>query len=107
MIFEALVFMGMLALILGIIISYASRKFAVQESALVKEISDVLPKFNCGACGYAGCEAYAIAVSKGEAACNLCKPGKQEIIDKIKQLLEKNNSSEKNPRQQSDSKDLP
>lgn len=95
MIMEAIIFMVALALVLGIILAYASKRFEVKKSEIASKILAVLPGINCGACGYAGCEAYAKAIEKG-AAIDLCIPGKQEVKDKIAAILaaEKNNNSQ-------------
>lgn len=90
MILEAIIFMVSLGIFIGIIIAYASQKFVVEKSELAKEILAVLPGINCGACGYAGCEAYAKAVESGEATPDKCIPGKKEVTEKIKELLENN-----------------
>lgn len=90
MILEAIIFMVALGVFIGAIIAYASQKFIVEESELAKEILAVLPGINCGACGYAGCEAYAKAVESGKAPPDKCIPGRKEVADKIRQILQNN-----------------
>ena len=46
----------------GIILAFANKKMAVEMNPLIHIVEDVLPKGQCGACGYAGCQAYAEAV---------------------------------------------
>ena len=89
MVIEAILFMAILAFILGLILVWASKKFAIKPSELVENLEKALPGYNCGACGYAGCKAYAEALAKGEVEPNLCKPGKKETEDKIKEILGK------------------
>jgi len=96
MIIEAVIFMGGLALIIGMILSYISKKFEVKVSEIATKINAVLPQINCGACGYPGCEAYAKAVEKGEKP-DKCIPGKEIVKEKIIAILnesKENNSSE-------------
>lgn len=52
---------------------------------LVEQINVVLPQTQCGQCGYAGCEPYARAVSRGEAI-NKCPPGGELVIDLLAEL---------------------
>ncbi|MFC1541508.1 RnfABCDGE type electron transport complex subunit B [Candidatus Latescibacterota bacterium] len=82
-----LISLGGLGFILGAVLAYASKKFAVEINPVIEEVLDILPGANCGGCGYAGCAAYADAVvSKGISA-TLCAPGGQETVNKISQIL--------------------
>lgn len=76
-----------IALILGIILAVASVIMAVPKNERVKKLIEILPKANCGSCGYSGCEGYAEALSKGEAKTNLCLPGGIETIKNISKIL--------------------
>ncbi|NCC24126.1 MAG: Fe-S cluster domain-containing protein [Deltaproteobacteria bacterium] len=44
------------------ILAIASKALYVEEDPRVEVVLDALPGANCGGCGFAGCEAYAIAV---------------------------------------------
>ena len=59
-----LLFAG-LGLLAGVLLTVFSRVFAVKQDERAEKIREVLPGANCGACGYAGCDAYAEAVAKG------------------------------------------
>ena len=76
-----------LSLIAGILLSLFSYFFAVEENQLKKEIREVLPGINCGACGYKGCDDYAEALALGKALPNLCIPGAQKVADEIADML--------------------
>ncbi len=83
----ALVSLGGLGFILGVVLAYASKKFAVEVNPVVEEVLDMLPGANCGGCGYAGCAAYAEAVAtKGESA-TLCAPGGQKTTQAIAKIV--------------------
>ena len=58
----SVILMGVLGLSFGIFLAFSAKKFEVKEDPRVKMIVEILPGANCGACGYAGCEAYARAV---------------------------------------------
>ncbi|TFH04902.1 MAG: 4Fe-4S dicluster domain-containing protein [Spirochaetales bacterium] len=73
---------GILGGLLGVGLAFASRALAVGKDQRLEELENVLPGLNCGACGYAGCPAYAAAVSTGDASLTLCGPGgAQTAID--------------------------
>ncbi len=75
--------MGVVGLLFGAGLAYASRKFAVKIDPRVQEVLEALPGVNCGACGYPGCSGYAEAVAGGKAAPNLCAPGGQDTTENI------------------------
>jgi len=49
----------------------------------IQRLTEALPGYNCGACGYAGCAGYAGAVAAGEAPCDLCTPGRQAVAQAL------------------------
>lgn len=85
-IFPALA-MGALGLILGLLLAAASKIFAVEKDERAEAITEVLPGANCGSCGYAGCSAYAAAISEGKAKINACNPGGQSVSDAIAEIM--------------------
>ena len=85
-IFPALA-MGVLGLVLGALLAVASKIFAVEKDERAEAITEVLPGANCGSCGFAGCSAYATAVSEGKAKINACCPGGQKVADEIASIM--------------------
>jgi RnfABCDGE-type electron transport complex B subunit len=84
------VVMGVLGLVFGLIIGFANKKFAVEMNPLIHIVEDILPKGQCGACGFAGCQAYAEAVVLNkDIAPNLCIPGKKPVADKVAEITGK------------------
>ncbi|SKA80753.1 electron transport complex, RnfABCDGE type, B subunit [Clostridium sp. USBA 49] len=79
--------LGGLGAIFGILLGYASKKFAVEVDEKIVKIRECLPGANCGGCGFAGCDAYAKAVSDGKAPANLCTPGGPSASKKIGSIL--------------------
>ena len=79
--------MGGVGLVLGLLLAVASKIFAVEKDERAEEITGVLPGANCGSCGYAGCGAYAKAVSDGSAKINCCSPGGQKVSDAIAEIM--------------------
>jgi RnfABCDGE-type electron transport complex B subunit len=72
-----------IGLILGLALAFFSVKFAVKENKKVKDIRALLPGANCGACGFAGCDDYSLAISEGRAEPNLCVPGGADVSGSI------------------------
>lgn len=79
----------MLALgtVFAIILLIASHKFRVQVDPKIEAIHNALPCIDCGACGYAGCSAYANALAKDPKLIGKCSPGGQKTAEKIADIL--------------------
>ena len=76
------------AIICGVILTIASRLFAVKEDEKFVQIRDCLPGANCGACGYSGCDGYAKALSDGKTdVTNACVPGGDTAAKEIAAVL--------------------
>jgi len=75
--------LALLGLILGMLIGYVARKFAVPVDSRVEEITGLLPGANCGGCGYAGCADFAKAIVENGADPSLCAACAQEELVKI------------------------
>ena len=77
------VVIGVIGLIIGIALVAAGKKFyvAVDEKAIA--VRECLPGNNCGACGYAGCDAVAAAIAAGDAPANACPVCSADAVAKI------------------------
>ena len=85
-----LVVLGAVGLLFGLILAFANKKFSVEVNPNIHLVEDILPKGQCGACGYAGCLAYAEAVVLNpEVAPNLCVPGKETVANMVAELTGK------------------
>ena len=78
---------GAVGLVLGALLAVASKIFAVEKDERAEAIAEILPGANCGSCGFAGCNAYAEAISKDGARINCCSPGGQAVSDKIAEIM--------------------
>ncbi len=80
-----------IGLALAVVLAIASRLLNVEEDPRIEALIEALPGANCGGCGYAGCEAYAIAVlNNPDVAASLCTVGGPETAKKVGELAEKN-----------------
>lgn len=83
----AALILGVVGLILGAALSYASKVFYVKEDERIAQITDLLPGANCGGCGFAGCSNYADAIVMDGEPINRCPSCKQGSLDKISEIL--------------------
>ena len=83
---SGLVMLGVGAL-LGLLLSIASEKFKVEEDPRLETVTNLLPGYNCGACGQTGCAGLANALITKETDLILCKPIKQDKKDEIIKYL--------------------
>lgn len=81
---------AVVGLLFGVALAATARKFHVPSNPISDEVRSYLPSANCGACGYAGCGAYADAVvEQREVAPNLCTPGGKEVAQHVARLTGK------------------
>lgn len=76
--------LGILGLLLGYGLSYAAERFKVEVDERIETVIEMLPGYNCGACGYPGCAGFGEGIIQGEVdKLSMCKPGKDEHYDPI------------------------
>lgn len=73
--------------LLGLLLSIASKKFKVEEDPRLEKVTNLLPGYNCGACGQSGCAGLANALITKETDVILCKPIKQDKKEEIVKYL--------------------
>ncbi len=79
--------MGGLGIILASVLAIANRVFYVYEDPRLDEVEEMLPATNCGACGHAGCRAFAEALVKGDDSPSKCTVSPPEMIEAIADYL--------------------
>lgn len=78
----------------GIGLGIAAERFKVATNPLVDRVRDRLPSANCGACGFAGCTAYAEAVVANAAVSpSLCIPGREPVARAVAEMTGKDMGS--------------
>ncbi len=86
LLYSVLILFGV-GLVAGTVLAISSRVFHVEEDPRIEAVMDALPGANCGGCGYAGCEGYAIAVIQDpNIAANLCVAGSAETTIAVGKL---------------------
>jgi electron transport complex protein RnfB len=80
--------LGLMGLLLGLGLAFAADVFKVEVDERVEKVIELLPGYNCGACGYPGCAGFGEAVVEGEVTqLSMCKPGKDEHYNAIIEYL--------------------
>lgn len=72
---------------LGLVLSIASNKFKVEEDPRLETVTNLLPGYNCGACGQSGCAGLANALIGRETDVIMCKPIKADKREEIIKYL--------------------
>ena len=83
----AVLVLGGIGLLFGLILGFVGKKFAVETDERVQRVRECLGGANCGACGYAGCDAFAEAVVQGSAPVNGCTPGGNAAAEAIGEIM--------------------
>ena len=84
----ATITLAVMSLLLGLGLAYAAEIFKVEVDERMEKVTELLPGYNCGACGYPGCSGFAEGIVTGEVdKVSLCKPGKDEHYDAIIEYL--------------------
>jgi len=83
----ALLALGTLAIVIGLVLGYSAIRFHVDSDPIVDQVDALLPQTQCGQCSYAGCRPYAEAIAAGEADINQCPPGGEATIQALADLL--------------------
>lgn len=83
----AVLALGGIAVVFGLVLTFAAKAFAVPVDERQAEVRAALPGANCGACGFAGCDAFAEAVVDGRAPVSGCTPGGQKSASAIAKIM--------------------
>lgn len=83
----AILALGGLGVLFGLLLGVADKKFAVKVDERVSAVRAAVAGANCGACGYPGCDGYAEAVVRGEAKANACTPGGEKTAKAIAKIM--------------------
>ena len=73
--------------IVGAGLVYTSKKYNVEVDERESAVREKLPGNNCGACGFAGCDALAAAIVAGDAPVNACPVGGASVAEQVGQIM--------------------
>ena len=84
------IFLAGFGLFFGAGLALAARRFAVKVDPKIEMVREVLAGAQCGACGFAGCQAYAEAVVNDPSVSpSLCTPGKEATAEAVAMITGK------------------
>ena len=79
---------GAIGGVLGLVLAISAKVFEVVEDPRYAQVLQLLPGYNCGACGYPGCQGLANAlVDKETNDVRRCKPSNQDQRNSIVEYL--------------------
>jgi len=86
----AFLILGLIGAILGTILVLSYKFLHVEEDIRIQELTKMLPGYNCGICGYPGCNGFAEKIlDERTTDLTVCKPGKKaEHFEPIMAYLE-------------------
>ena len=74
-------------IVVGIGLGLFGEKFKVEVDEKEAAVREALPGNNCGACGFAGCDAMAKAIAQGKAPVNGCPVGGEGCAKAIGDIM--------------------
>ena len=83
----ALLVLGILGALFGLVLSVASKIFEVKKDPREEEILSHLAGANCGGCGFPGCGGCAAAILAGTAPVTACAPAGPENAAAIAKIM--------------------
>lgn len=76
------------AFVLSIILVLVDTKLVLKNRAL-DDLIELLPKINCGACGYGSCEGMANAIIEDKENYKKCKILRKDALTKMEEYISK------------------
>ena len=83
----AVLILGVIAVIFGLILAFAAKIFEVEVDPRLPQIQSALAGANCGGCGYPGCAGCAEAILNGKAPVTACAPAGADGAAKIAAIM--------------------
>lgn len=83
-----IIIMTLLALILGLILVLIDSK--INKKSKSEMYLDLLPGYNCGSCGYAGCKGMSEAMSEDVNNYKKCKPLRGDKLKELEEYIKNN-----------------
>lgn len=78
-----------ISLVISVVLTSVAHFINNVGNSKVDKIKNMLPGYNCGACGFSGCEEMAEKLVEDSKLLSKCKPIKKEDAIKLKEYLKK------------------
>ena len=75
------------AAIIGLALGIADKFLKVEVDERLQQLLDMLPGYNCGACGHPGCGGFAEAILEKKGLLKECTPLKGDAAAEIEKFL--------------------
>ncbi len=79
----AVVSLTALGIVLGLMLGFADRLFAVEVNPVIAQVESLMPGSQCGQCGFPGCSAAAAAIVESRAPVTCCPPGGKALASAL------------------------
>ncbi|MCM8773993.1 MAG: RnfABCDGE type electron transport complex subunit B [Candidatus Omnitrophica bacterium] len=86
-ILSATLVLGLSGFLFALLLAFLSKKLKVEENPLIEKIFNLLPQANCGACGFAGCKAFAKAIVSNPKVFSPCISAGKTVNEEITKAL--------------------
>ncbi|MCA9736285.1 MAG: (Fe-S)-binding protein [Gemmatimonadota bacterium] len=87
LVLQSVAILGGVGLTFGALIALAHKKLSVWEDPRIDSLTELLPGANCGACGFAGCRAFAESLVGGAAVPAGCTVMGSADVDEVASFL--------------------
>ncbi|HAX74166.1 MAG TPA: electron transporter RnfB [Firmicutes bacterium] len=84
---NAIIIIGVLGAVLGLLLGIANIYLKVEVDPRIEKLTGMLPGYNCGACGFAGCASLAENIIEEGGSVKACTPCSAENKAKIMAFL--------------------
>jgi len=84
---KAVAVTGGIGAVCGVLLAFAAKLFHIDVDQKIIDVRNALPGANCGACGFAGCDAMAEAIAGGKAPVNGCPVANAQAHSKIADIM--------------------
>jgi Na+-translocating ferredoxin:NAD+ oxidoreductase subunit B len=81
--------MAAMGLFWAVVLVVVNKKFHVDENPKIEQVVDCLPGANCGACGFAGCQALGEAIIEKDADPAVCPVAQDDCYEEIAEITGK------------------
>ncbi len=84
---NAFIILALIGAVMGLILAVAADLLFVKVDERITKVTEMLPGYNCGACGCPGCVGMAEKLLEGSINLKACRPAKEEELLKIQDYL--------------------
>ncbi|HHT38088.1 MAG TPA: electron transporter RnfB [Mollicutes bacterium] len=84
---QGIIIFTIISFFVGVVLAITNKTMN-KEDKRIAEVTNLLPGYNCGACGFGGCADMAFNIIEENVDIKRCKPMREEQYKKLKQYLD-------------------